>query len=83
MRSSVAAAALTVCCFCCAGCADTSLTSVREAAASVSPWIVDVRRELHAIPELLYNESDTSSAVRRHLDALSIPYKYALPWQRA
>jgi hypothetical protein len=36
-------------------------------ARSFAPWIVSVRRELHAIPELLFQEERTSAAVRAHL----------------
>lgn len=86
MRIRLGAAALVVCCLCGVACTDTSLdnlATVHEAAAAISPWITDVRRELHTIPELLYNESETSAALRRHLDLLNIPYKCATqpaPW---
>jgi hypothetical protein len=77
MHVNIAAALLAAFSFYGLGRADTSLSAVQEAAAAISPWIIDVRRELHQIPELLYNETATSAALRRHLDALRIPYKRA------
>ena len=79
MRIQSAVAALAVCCLSAVCSAETSLAAVRDAAAAASPWIIDVRRELHAIPEVLYNESATSTAVRRRLDELGVAYKYAAP----
>ena len=49
--------------------------SIKARAASIEPWIINIRRELHQIPELLYEEHETSAALRMHLDALGIPYK--------
>ncbi|GBF94731.1 IAA-amino acid hydrolase-like [Raphidocelis subcapitata] len=46
-----------------------------SAAAAAAPWIVGVRRELHAIPELMFQERKTSAAVAARLDELGIPYK--------
>ena len=45
------------------------------AAEAIAPWIVSVRRELHAIPELMFEEHKTSAAIKKHLDGLGIPYK--------
>ncbi|KAK9829138.1 hypothetical protein WJX72_004097 [[Myrmecia] bisecta] len=39
-------------------------------------WMVNIRRELHQWPELIYEEHNTSAAIRRVLDELDIPYKY-------
>ena len=85
MHVKIAAALLIVSSLHAVGCAGTSLSAVQAAAAAISPWIIDVRRELHQIPELLYNETATSAALRRHLDALGIQYKcvslsVAGPW---
>ena len=52
-----------------------SVDNIKARAASIEPWIINIRRELHQIPELLYEEHDTSAALRKHLDALKIPYK--------
>ena len=79
MRVRLAAALLVAFSLCGVGCADTSLSAVQKAAAAISPWLIDVRRELHQIPELLYNETETSAALRRQLDALGIPYKRGIP----
>lgn len=46
-----------------------------DAAAGAAPWITSVRRELHAIPELMFEEHKTGAALRKHLDALRIPHK--------
>tara|TARA_B110000438_G_scaffold282948_1_gene310465 strand:- start:8095 stop:9285 length:1191 start_codon:yes stop_codon:yes gene_type:complete len=44
-------------------------------ANKISDWIIDIRRELHKHPELMYEEVKTSALVRRELDALGIAYK--------
>jgi IAA-amino acid hydrolase len=46
-----------------------------DAAAALAPWIVSVRRQLHAIPELMWEEAKTSAAIAKHLDDLKIPFK--------
>ncbi|KIY99310.1 IAA-amino acid hydrolase ILR1-like 3 [Monoraphidium neglectum] len=46
-----------------------------DAAAGLAPWITSVRRELHKIPELIFEEHKTSAALKKHLDDLKIPYK--------
>lgn len=45
-------------------------------AAAIQPWLVDVRREFHRYPELMYEEFNTSARIRSHLDELGIPYKH-------
>lgn len=47
-------------------------------AKAIQQWIVDIRRDLHAHPELAYEEYRTSETVRRHLDALGVPYTHPL-----
>ena len=54
------------------------MEGIRARAAGIEPWIIDARRELHQIPELLYEEHETSAVLRKHLDALKIPYKCAV-----
>ncbi|MGH9411820.1 MAG: amidohydrolase [Vicinamibacterales bacterium] len=47
---------------------------VLSRAAAIRDWIVDVRRELHRHPELMYEEVRTSACVARELTALGIDY---------
>ena len=44
-------------------------------AEEISDWIIELRRELHRHPELMYEEVKTSALVRRELDNLGISYK--------
>jgi IAA-amino acid hydrolase len=44
-------------------------------ARSHSNWIVDIRRQLHRFPELMYEEVMTSQLVRDTLDELGISYQ--------
>jgi len=44
-------------------------------ANKISDWIIDIRRELHKHPELMYEEVKTSALVRRELDDLGIAYQ--------
>ena len=47
----------------------------QKEAKKISDWIVEIRRELHRHPELMYEEVKTSALVRRELDKLGISYK--------
>ena len=47
----------------------------KKEAKKISDWIVEIRRELHRHPELMYEEVKTSALVRRELDKLGISYK--------
>ncbi len=47
----------------------------KKEAKKISDWIIEIRRELHRHPELMYEEIKTSALVRRELDKLGIPYK--------
>jgi amidohydrolase len=38
-------------------------------------WLVDLRRELHQIPELCYKEEKTAAKICQVLDELQIPYQ--------
>ena len=46
----------------------------KKEAKKISDWIIDIRRELHKHPELMYEEVKTSALVRRELDKLGIQY---------
>ena len=47
----------------------------KKEAKKISDWIIDIRRELHKHPELMYEEVKTSALVRRELDNLGIQYQ--------
>ena len=47
----------------------------KKEAEKISDWIIDIRRELHKHPELMYEEIKTSALVRRELDKLGISYQ--------
>ncbi|GMH35320.1 hypothetical protein BSKO_03188 [Bryopsis sp. KO-2023] len=47
-----------------------------KAAKEIEPWTVSMYRELHRIPELLFDLPETSATIRRVLDELDIPYEY-------
>ncbi|BDA48415.1 IAA-amino acid hydrolase ILR1-like 5 [Coccomyxa sp. Obi] len=40
------------------------------------PYLQEVRRHLHTIPELMYDLPKTSAYVKAELDKLGVPYKY-------
>ena len=48
---------------------------ILEDARSQSNWIVNIRRQLHRFPELMYEEIKTSKLVRETLDELDISYE--------
>lgn len=48
--------------------------SVTESALGMKEWLVGVRRQLHAVPEVGKAEFETQKTVCAHLDALGIPY---------
>ncbi len=47
----------------------------KKEAEKISDWIINIRRELHRHPELMYEEVKTSALVRRELDKLGISYQ--------
>jgi IAA-amino acid hydrolase len=51
-------------------------TTLLDEARALQDWMVEVRRELHRHPELLYDLHRTSGVVRRELEALGIPYRF-------
>ena len=54
---------------------DASLTEIRSEADAIQSWLVNIRRELHQWPELMFNEYNTSAFIRRQLDELGVPYR--------
>ncbi|HIA19533.1 MAG TPA: amidohydrolase [Planctomycetaceae bacterium] len=49
---------------------------ILAAAQSIESWIVDIRRQLHRHPELMYEEFETSKLVQTHLSELGIPFEH-------
>src|SRR5574337_644957 len=49
--------------------------AVRKAARELLPRIVNVRRHLHAYPELSFQEFNTSAFLCDELEAVGIPYE--------
>jgi len=49
---------------------------IKDESKSISEWIINIRRELHEHPELMYEEFKTSELIRRELDKLEITYKH-------
>ena len=52
--------------------------TVLDATRKHSDWIIDIRRQLHRHPELMYEEVKTSQLVRDTLDGLGISYESGL-----
>jgi IAA-amino acid hydrolase len=52
------------------------LAALRAAADALAPWLVKTRRELHATPELMFREHNTSAYIRAALDEMGIPYEF-------
>ena len=57
-------------------CESSKVEEAKKEAEKISEWIIDIRRELHKHPELMYEEIKTSALVRRELDKLGILKKY-------
>ncbi|KAI3426500.1 hypothetical protein D9Q98_008865 [Chlorella vulgaris] len=53
-----------------------SLSHLLKQATALEDWLVGIRRTLHKIPELLFEEHATGEVIRRHLDELGIPYQF-------
>lgn len=50
------------------------LQRIRTLAAQYAPQFIDIRRHLHAHPELSYQEYETSAFVQRQLTEMGIPF---------
>lgn len=82
MRPSLLqAAVLTLCAA--APCYGHDLQSLLSDAKGIQDWSVSLYKELHQIPELMYEEVETGKVIRKHLDKLKIPYKCARGTQRS
>ena len=44
-------------------------------AQAIAPWVVEVRRQLHRIPETRFNEVKTAAAIKARLDEMHISYE--------
>src|SRR5690625_890358 len=56
--------------------AEGNMQKLLKQARSIQSWVTDIRRDLHAHPELAYEEYRTSEVVRGHLDALDVSYEH-------
>ena len=52
---------------------------INEAVKQITKELIDMRRYLHSIPELEYNEHKTCEFIASVLDKLGIEYNYVLP----
>ncbi|KAA2214781.1 M20 metallopeptidase family protein [Teichococcus oryzae] len=50
-------------------------TRLRQSAAALAPWMVELRRDLHAHPELAFAETRTAGVVKAELARLGIPHR--------
>jgi len=53
-------------------------SKLRDDARAIANWIVQIRRQLHRFPELMYEEVKTSELVRRTLDELDVAYRFPI-----
>lgn len=67
----------------CASAASSSSTvgglgvaAIKADAASLAPWLAALRRRLHAAPELMFHEHNTSATIRATLDELGVTYQH-------
>ena len=54
------------------------LDAIMNESESIKDWIIDIRRELHRFPELMYEEHRTNALVREKLDELGIEYEFPI-----
>ena len=54
------------------------LSAIMGESESIKDWIIDIRRELHRFPELMYEEHRTNALVREKLDELGIEYQFPI-----
>ncbi len=49
-------------------------TAIRDIADRIAPALIDIRRDLHAHPELAFEEVRTAGVVARELARIGIPH---------
>ena len=54
------------------------LAAIMNESENIKDWIIDIRRELHRFPELMYEEHRTNALVREKLDELGIEYEFPI-----
>tara|TARA_B100000214_G_scaffold368990_1_gene341361 strand:- start:315 stop:1493 length:1179 start_codon:yes stop_codon:yes gene_type:complete len=54
------------------------LQAIKLEAEEIKEWIIEIRRQLHRFPELMYEEHKTNALVREKLDQLGIKYKFPI-----
>lgn len=59
-------------------CCGLDVSILKRESAFNQPWLVETRRALHSIPELMYEEHETSQFVRDALSKLNIEFRYEL-----
>ena len=52
-----------------------NVEAIREAAARIQPWLVEVRRDFHMHPELGRKETGTQEKIRAHLQDMEIAHR--------
>ena len=55
-----------------------SNSQILEVCQAIQPWVVDIRRQLHQMPELLYELHETNRFVCQTLDELDVSYRSGL-----
>lgn len=53
-------------------------SGLRADAARLESWLIDTRRQLHRIPELMYQEKETNAYIQRALESMGIPFRNAI-----
>ena len=54
--------------------------TIKNCVHDIEPWMIEVRRALHQIPELGFEEVQTQAYIMAQLDALGIPYTTDRTW---
>ena len=51
------------------------IQEIKQLANEIHGYIIEIRRHLHAHPELSFHEYETSSFVKARLDEMNIPWE--------